>query len=239
MGETIALGTASTLASLSEVAGTRSWFTAALTSPAFWAAVVAAIAGIAAAIGSFYSSHQQRRHAERERQIEFSRRQLNELYGPILTLRQASDSLRDFLPRTMPDGSRWKLVEHVKEVKNGADEAAKTAVGEILKINRQLEEIILGKSGLLETFPPPPSFKLFIRHARLLQVSWDRGTNHPKAAEIPFPESIDNDIARDIDLVMERLKKLQRPPIGRAVVVPVEQIEVAPSPPSDSNGQPS
>lgn len=122
--------------------------------------------------------------------------------------RIASDALRDMLPRTGSDGTRWALVDHISEIKVGKDSVQIDAVRRILEINKELDELLASKAGLLRRFPPPDSFLQFVKHSTLLQVAWDRGENHPVSQRIPFPQTFDDDVMTEITTIRGSIERL-------------------------------
>ncbi|TQK44429.1 hypothetical protein FBY35_5933 [Streptomyces sp. SLBN-118] len=168
---------------------------------------IAAFAAISAAVLSLRSAKSQAANAEKQRKVDFLRQQLNELYGPIYMRRRASESLRDILPHEQADGSPWRLVDHIEDVKSGADHAEVEAVEQILEINSEIESILTSKAGLYESFPPPDILSKFIAHVRLLRISWERGENQSKN-RIPFPDDLDEYLMGVIGRLRSRLEAL-------------------------------
>lgn len=202
------------------VSAVDSWWESAMGSPEFWAALFAAVAALISAVVAWVSSKRQRNHEERlneianrfthrQREIEFCKQQLNDLYSPVYMLRRASQSLRTLLPSTNPDGTDWRLVDHIEDIRNDRDEAGRTAVEEILEINKQIEDLLVTKAGLFEYFPPPSSFDTFIAHTRLLRLAWKQGKNQTSKDRIPFPYEIDQDINKAIESIRGRLIQLR------------------------------
>ena len=77
-------------------------------------------------------------------------------------------------------------------------------VEDILSINATLIDLLVGKAGLLEQFPPPDSFQAFLAHARLLQSAWDRGENQ-EAERLPFPIQFDVDVEEALNRLRAQL----------------------------------
>jgi len=181
-----------------------------LASPQFLAACVAALAAITAAIMTWNSSRNQRRQSDEHREIDFRRAQLNELYGPLLMLRQASKRTRELLPDQDANGVEWRLVDHIEEVRDGHHRDWEAAVEQILTISDEVDALLISKAGLFETLPPPESFALFLAHSRRLRMYWEERENQPTGKRIPFPgEELDRDIAAAVATVKTRLEKLK------------------------------
>ncbi|MEV1066049.1 hypothetical protein [Streptomyces sp. NPDC050263] len=183
-----------------ETANTKWWVTLV-------AAGIAAIAAISAAALAWRSTRSQTAHTERQRNVDFLRQQLNELYGPIYMRRRASESLRDLLPDKQDDGTRWRLVDHITDVKAGGDLTRIEAIEQILAINSEIENILTSKAGLYESFPPPDILSKFIAHIRLLRISWERGENQSNN-RIPFPDDIDDYLLGVIKRLRSHLEAL-------------------------------
>lgn len=162
------------------------------------AALIAAGAALVTSIMSWSSSHRARKAVETQRTQDYRIRQLNELYGPLYMLRMMSRRLWKQLPgvdNAEPGVTDWKLIDHIVEIKGEEDAKRRLIVEDILKINDQLTELIVGKAGLLERVPPPASFEKFLEHARTLRIYWDQEANVAKGvAHLPFPGEIDDDV---------------------------------------------
>lgn len=185
--------------------------------PEFWAALVAAIAAIVAAVISAVVAWRQRGHqrelmrvanrfTESQRQVDFHNRQLIEFYGPLLLLRQASRTLRGHLPDQDASGRRWRLVDHIEEIKQSEDNLLRSAAEELIAINKEIEQLLLSRGALMVFFPPPESFTDFIAHSRLLRFAWEQGMNQSGSQRQPFPDQLDDDIREGINEVNNRLQ---------------------------------
>lgn len=150
----------------------------------------------------------------RHEKANFRLKQLSEFYEPLAMLRMTSRQLRKSLPQTANDGSRWRLVHHIKEIKG--DRGACSIVEAIIAINIQIEEILITKAGLLEG-DRPASFDRFMHHSRLLKIAWDlgdepiasSGTDQIGAGDVPFPDEIDDDLEAGRQSVKVALRALQ------------------------------
>ncbi|MFJ3285485.1 hypothetical protein ACIPMW_09455 [Streptomyces sp. NPDC086669] len=181
--------------------------TSSIFSPQVIASIVAAIAAITAAVIATKAAKRQREAVRVERRIEYCRQQLNDLYGKLYTLRQASKSLYATLH---PGGERpegWRLVDHVSEIIAEGDTSKIGTVEEIIKINKAIEEILVSKSGLLDQFPPPGSFQEFVSHSRQLQVAWAKKSDL-EGPKISFPRGLDQDIKESILTIRARISEL-------------------------------
>ncbi len=125
--------------------------------------------------------------------------QMNELYGPLFMLRSESRRLRS---RIGPDSSEWRVVDHIVELKG--DPVKSSIVESILSINSTLVDLLVGKAGLLEQFPPPESFQEFLAHARLLQSAWVRGENETHE-RLPFPVQFDENVQEALSRLRAQL----------------------------------
>jgi hypothetical protein len=175
-----------------------------LWSPQSVAAVVAAFAAASVAYLSGRSAAKQRSLAREQREIDFRRAQMNELYGPLVMLREASRNFR----RILPNGSEWRTVDHIEELQSGELDDERDAVEEILKINKEIEGLLITKAGLYETWPPLPTFETFVSHSMQLRRYWDRGKNQPPSNRLPFPQRFDHEIKEEVAEVRKRLNQL-------------------------------
>lgn len=178
--------------------------------PAVIAAVAAIIAALVAVVGAIYNGRKQRRHEERIERITRSRgerdyrvRQLNELYGPLFMLREQSNRLREQLPPRP-----WRLVDRIEEIRSNPADPRNQVVNSIVQLNSTMCALITGKAGLLQAFPPPSSFGIFLEHAELLKTYWEMGKNQEEQNRRPFPLEFDDDIRAAIDEVMADLAEL-------------------------------
>ena len=172
------------------------------------AAVIAALAAITAAVLSYAGVRGTRKAADVQRAREYRIRQLSDLYGPFYMRRKLSRRLWKQLPgveEAVPGVTPWNLIDHIEEIKGEATEHRRLIVEHILKINDELTTIITGNAGLLDQFPPPPSFELFLEHAATLRVHWERGENAAGITHIPFPSDLDKDIEVSIKQLRTKL----------------------------------
>lgn len=190
----------------------------------FWtgpAVAALAAAAVALAIGMWSGfttrriANENRAGARRQLQVDIRLRQLNEFYEPLAMLRVKSKHLRKSLPEDEEDGSRWRLVRHIAEVK--ADTGRASIVEEILAINAQIEQLLINKAGLMEG-AAPASFERFMHHSGLLKLAWKHGgeligDDHQgvvRVEDVPFPAEIDEDIAAARAAVRAALEELLR-----------------------------
>jgi hypothetical protein len=178
--------------------------------PAVIAAIIAAAVSFATLGVSLMSGHKTREAIKAQRIQDYRIRQLNELYGPLYMLRMTSRRLWRQLPgvpNAEPGVTNWNLVDHIQELKNEPDASRRLIVEEILKINSQLSDLIVGKAGLLEQVPPPESLEKFLEHARTLQVHWEQGADATGVARLPFPGEIDEAVREAIDRLRKDLPR--------------------------------
>jgi hypothetical protein len=175
------------------------------TDTAVVAALVAALASLLVAWMSSRSSRRAENAVQAQKTQDYVIRQLNELYGPLYVRRKLSRRLREQIgdsPDPEPGVPPWKLIDHIEELKQEPDERRRLVVEQILKINDELVELIVGKAGLLESLPPPESFELFLEHALTLRLYWEQGANAVAAAYKPFPGQLDS----DVEAALKRLR---------------------------------
>jgi hypothetical protein len=161
-------------------------------------ALIAATASLIAAVIAAISTRGARKAVERQRSQDHRLRQLSELYGRLYMLRGTSRWLWQQLPgeaNPTPGVTKWRLIDHIEEIKKEPDDRRRGIVEQILAINEQLTQLINGKAGLLEEIPPPPTFSTFLNHARTLTNLWNRGVNASEGVEyVPFPGDLDKDV---------------------------------------------
>lgn len=136
---------------------------------------------------------------QQEERVAFRRRQLSDLYGPLYLERRRSERLRDQLPQEEPDGSRWRLVHHIGEVKG--DPHRREVVERILDAGDRIADLIRGHGGLVEPQPPPEAFAKFLLHNELLRMSWETGKDQDPDGSHPFPGGISS--KRDMSRCLE------------------------------------
>jgi hypothetical protein len=173
---------------------------------------IAALAAVIAAAMSMRASRLVQRNIATEREIEFRRQQLNELYGPIHMKQATSVSLRRMLPGIQEDGSKWRLVDHIEDVKASGDTDLINCVGEILRINEEIAEALTSKSALYVSFPPPQTLSRYIAHVRLLSLAWRQGHNESQETRLPFPDDFDKVIEEAVLAIRLRLAELRALP---------------------------
>jgi hypothetical protein len=166
---------------------------------ALTAAAIALGVGLWSAFTTRGIAKENRAAARRQLQADLRLRQLNEFYEPLAMLRVKSKHLRESLPDKEQDGSKWRLVRHIAEVKASPGRAR--IVEEILAINARIEELLINKAGLMEG-PAPASFERFMHHSGLLKLAWehdgelieDNNNGVVRPEDVPFPTEIDADI---------------------------------------------
>jgi len=178
------------------------------------AAVVAAGSALLAAVMSTWTVTLQRRQSAKAAEIDFLRRQLNDLYGPIYMRLWATFKLRALLPTVNADGTPWILGGHIEETQAGPDRSLKDAFEEMLSIGDEVEELLIGKSGLFVVFPPPTSYGQLIAYSRLLRLAWQNGKDQSEPGRVPFPADFPFDIADAIRQIRSRLVELGAMPPG-------------------------
>jgi hypothetical protein len=176
--------------------------------------MVAAAAALFAAFMSVWSSQHTEMNKKRSLEIEFRRQQLNDLYGPIHMKQRTSVALRGLFPWKNPDGTKWRLVDHIVEIQHQAEPTKLSAVSEIIRINEEIAELLTKHFGLYLGFPPPDTLSHYIAHAKLLSLAWREGRNEDSANRLPFPDEFDTVIEDAIDTLRNRLGQIGGLPPG-------------------------
>lgn len=177
------------------------------------------LAALLAAAAAFYGTHKtgeaaraQAARDSRDKTVTFRRQQLNDLYGPIRSLRLASESTYNALRARQglgPAGTlpRWALVDHIEEIRDADDPFTVLAVKNILEFNSQISELLKSKYGLLFQYPEHESFTKFIAHTEQLRLAWEQKVNLPKKDRVSFPvETFDAEINRVIAEIRQQLE---------------------------------
>jgi hypothetical protein len=187
------------------------------------AAIIAAVAAVIAAALSIVTAvltnrwqsesnsalqRLEQQFSDRQREIDYRRRQLNDFYGRVYMLRRQSESLRRLLPDKDGTGSRWRLVDHIIDIKNSGTEKQKQAVQMILNFDKEIAGLLTMNVGLYQEFPAPQSYTDFVQHYELLQLAWDQNQNQSEAERLPFPDQFDPDLNAAIEAVKGRLLEL-------------------------------
>ncbi len=176
-------------------------------------ALIVAGAALIGSILTLLASVSTNKDARRQHQLDYALRQANELYGPLYMRRQLSLQLWKQLtgvPDAVPGKTKWRLIDHIEEIRAVPSDGRNRLVEQILLINKELSDLITGHAGLLNEFPPPSTFTTFLLHAELLQLLWDRSSNaDPEGTGyIPFPGGLDYDISTAFKAVKKRLEDL-------------------------------
>ena len=169
---------------------------------------IAAMAAIIAALISYHSSRSNTRTSASQTEIEFRRRQLNELYGPIYMKQSTSVGLRKMLPGLQEDGKKWRLVDHIEEIKASDDPVLIACVEQLISINEDIMRDIVEKSELYVAFPPPIAFSRYVAHVEFLTFTWRQGRNQPAGLRLPFPNEFDSVIEQAVRFIRDRLIEL-------------------------------
>ncbi len=164
------------------------------------AAVAAVLAAVTSAVAAILTNRWQsqsdsslrrleQQFSDRQRETDYRRRQLNDFCGRVYMLRRQSESLRRLLPDKDETGNRWRLVDHVIDIRNGADEKQRQAVKTILQLDKEIVELLTTSVGLYHQFPAPQSYTDFVQHYELLQLAWDQNQNQSEAERLPSPDA--------------------------------------------------
>jgi len=185
---------------------------------------------VLAAVMSTWTVTLQRRQSARTAEIDFLRRQLNDLYGPIYMRLWATFKLRTLLPTVHADGTPWNLGGQIEHTQVGSDATMKDAFREMLTIGEEVEQLLMGKAGLFIAFPPPPSYGQLIAYSRMLRLAWQHGKNQSEPERVPFPTDFAHDIVDAIRQIRVRLAKLGAMPPGTQSAADVEDLFRVPPP---------
>lgn len=121
-------------------------------------------------------------------------------------------------PHVASTRSAWRLVDHIKDVKEGDDLQQREAVKAILGIWSEVDKLLTQKAGLTYGAPPPASFGKALAHSAMLRMFWELGQNQPPDNRLPFPgEEFDSDINDAIVKIRAKLVKLRPDLAVRAV----------------------
>lgn len=160
----------------------------------------AVIAGIVAAFGTILSwrtATRTRSELRRSAKAERLHLQLDEFYGPLQMRRAETRMLRGALPPVGSDGNRWRLVDHLAEAFQS--DKMHPDVDQIIAENDKVADLIISKAGLIAG-SRPNSFDKFLEHRQLMKLCWANegkgvGEGGRSAADAPFPDEFDDDIA--------------------------------------------
>ncbi len=133
----------------------------------------------------------------RRRALERRTQQLNELYGPVLLLRNQCHYLARKLRESKTDPDAWHILDHVPEVLQ--DPIDGPIAHMIVAINTRIEELIVNKAGLLWGAGPPRSWILFLGHSRVLSIALSGGTAPALNEFSYFPPDFDSDLQQAYD----------------------------------------
>lgn len=146
--------------------------------------------------------------SDRQRETDYRRRQLNDFYGRVYMLRRQSESLRRLLPGENGTGKRWRLVDHIMDIKSGTNDKQKQAVEMILEFDKEIAGLLIANVGLYYQFPAPQSYTDFVQHYELLQLAWDQDQNQSEEERLPYPDDFDSDLNSAIAAIKQRLDEL-------------------------------
>jgi hypothetical protein len=168
-------------------------------------AVIAAAAAVAAAsLTAWLTARSERRAAERA----FGERQLSELYGPVHSRRRLSISLWKQLTgdrNSVPGETKWRLIDHVGEIRQESTTTRREVVERILQINREISDLLASRGGLLETLPMNDVCSRFLAHAATLDIIWSEKRDAAPLEDDPFPHGFDDVWIAEMDAIRKRL----------------------------------
>ena len=107
----------------------------------------------------------------------------------------------------------------------------------MLTIGEEVEQLLIGRSGLFIAFPPPPSYGQLIAYSRLLRLAWQDGKDQSEPERVPFPAHFAPDITDAIRQIRSRLVELGAMPPGTPSAADLgEAFLLPPRPPQPSAG---
>lgn len=197
-----------------------------------WSLAGGAIAAVVAGLFSWLVAYQTfgRKIEELTRNLENSRKlsasdkvlehtfqQLNELYGPLIAIRHASNRLRDKLGSLYnsvegKDPSyRFRLVDLLPDIRENP--VYRPYIDEILKLGERAAELLLTRGALVEG-PWPESFRQYVGHVSILRAAYDGGNPKPglagSMADSVFPDNLDTDIEGTHKILVARIDEYRK-----------------------------
>jgi len=170
------------------------------------AAIAGATALVAAVITVMiqrYSIRRGERFALKQRAIERTERQIDQLYGPLILIRRQSNYLWSKLREGKADAD-WRLLNHIEEVRANPTEYA--IAQELVRLNGLSQELILGHPVLIYKHVFPDSFHKFLAHAGVVKVALEMGRVPGDGQFIYYPAEFD----RDLEAAYEGLLEAKR-----------------------------
>jgi hypothetical protein len=163
--------------------------------------IVTTIVGLSALVLSFWFNKQSLKQKNSDDERKEIYKKLNDFYGPFQQLRKKSQLLYDQFAKEEKDkhkahGERFKTLLFLLEGNKftGNDENLLT---EIITINKQLEDIIINRAGLIDDEELRNKiFPKFITHAFIIRLAKE-GTlsgNNENFINLTFPSEIDEKI---------------------------------------------
>jgi hypothetical protein len=172
---------------------------AVLTSPAVVAALVAAVVSTL----GWAVAH---RKEDQERVRQFRVKQVNEFYAPVRLLLAENASLAKQLREAARAGDReWHLLDNLAQV--ASDPELLLLAERIIKVNREIREILMTKAGLALQAPLPSSYERWIAHAHLLEQSVQSRSVPANVEAKYFPKEFEEDIRSALQAAVSRLKE--------------------------------
>lgn len=186
-------------------------------SAALIGAGIGAFVSVCAIVANVFSTNRTVRHISArefgkisfELKINQLNKQLDDLYGPLLILQERERRLADILRVGKSDPAKWRLLDNLPGVlENPSDRAV---IEDIMRINAQIEELLINKAGLIHAPRPPDSFKRFLGHHNALKLKME-GRERPAVAEFEYyPRQFDQDVREAYDAIrQERDELLQK-----------------------------
>jgi hypothetical protein len=172
------------------------------------AATIGGAATFIAAVVAAWSSVLTAKRQGKYQQMQYSTRQLSELYGPLQMLRGESKELRSKIgpaEQDLNDPVGWRLVDHIVDISNKPSTPDYKIVEVIISINKRIADTMKEKGGLSIDAKPPDSFSVFLAHAELLEESWRTHISQEGRTRTPFPRNLDQDIDKAVRTLRKRL----------------------------------
>lgn len=166
------------------------------------------IVGIGSIVFGYYLNCRTLESKTKEEQRDEINKKLNEFYGPLTQLRGKSKLLYDLFRKDKEQGFRTlsALLNGVKFEGND-----KILLEQIIKIDEQIERLIVDKSGYVENDELRDILYKAATHFNVISLAYNGFLNGEKSrfSDYLFPNELDEKIEEEVKKLHDNLEKLK------------------------------
>jgi hypothetical protein len=168
--------------------------------------VLAMLAGIGWLISHAITARGERRRQQLIWQLDFTSKQLQELYGPLsFMLAEGQQTFKDLLTKL---GRSYVFPENGKISREDLDTWLFWAEKDFMPRNRRIQELLASKAHLIEGPELPDSYSQFLKHSSAWEIEnkrWvEQQVEYSWRSSINWPKQFELDVSRTFSILKTR-----------------------------------